>query len=351
MAIVRKAGTTDVSVVIRIIDSTDGTPETGVTSATGGLDLEYRREGAVSTDITEADLTNLNDAHSDGGMKHIGNGYYRLDLPDAACASGATGVLVHGTVTGMVVIGEYIQLVTYDPFDSVRLGLTALPNAAADAAGGLPISDAGGLDLDAQIGTKINEILTDTGTTLDGRLPAALVGGRMDSNVGAISADSVAADNAEAFFDGTGYAGTNNVIPTVTAVTGLTAATVHADLDDIQARLPAALTADGNIKADSLRISGSAESADRLERSTLAIVTGTIGSGSTTTSIVASATSPASSVNDQFNGRIMIFDKDTATAALRGQATDITDYVHATTTFTVTALTTAPSSGDTFTIT
>lgn len=33
--------------------------------------------------------------------------------------------------------------------DSVRAGLTALPNAAADAAGGLPISDAGGLDLDA----------------------------------------------------------------------------------------------------------------------------------------------------------------------------------------------------------
>lgn len=33
-----------------------------------------------------------------------------------------------------------------------------------------------------------------------------------------ISGDGTAADNAEAFFDGTGYAGTNNVIPTVTAV-------------------------------------------------------------------------------------------------------------------------------------
>lgn len=51
---------------------------------------------------------------------------------------------------------------------------TALPNAAADAAGGLPISDAGGLDLDAQIGTDIDAILVDTGTTLDGRIPAAL---------------------------------------------------------------------------------------------------------------------------------------------------------------------------------
>jgi hypothetical protein len=92
---------------------------------------------------------------------------------------------------------------------------TALPAAAADAAGGLPISDAGGLDLDAKLANTnevtaarmgaltdlidggrldllIDAILLDTGTTLDGRLPAALVGGRMDSSVGAqaVNADS-----------------------------------------------------------------------------------------------------------------------------------------------------------------
>lgn len=143
-----KAGSTDISVVIRIIDSTDGTPEIGVVYNTSGIDLEYRREGAASTDITEASLAALTTAHTDGGFLHIGNGYYRLDLPDAAVAAGATGVLIHGTVTGMVVIGCYIQLVAYNPFDAVRLGLTALPNAAADAAGGLVISDAGGLDID-----------------------------------------------------------------------------------------------------------------------------------------------------------------------------------------------------------
>jgi hypothetical protein len=107
----RKAhGATDVSVVIRIVDSTDGTPETGVAFDTSGIDLEYRREGAASTDITEVTLAALTTAHTDGGFLHIGNGYYRLDLPDAACASGAAGVLVHGTVTGMVVIGAYINL-------------------------------------------------------------------------------------------------------------------------------------------------------------------------------------------------------------------------------------------------
>jgi hypothetical protein len=40
-------------------------------------------------------------------------------------------------------------------------------------------------------------------------------------NVTQISGDSTAADNAEAFFDGTGYAGTGNVIPTVTTLTNL----------------------------------------------------------------------------------------------------------------------------------
>ncbi len=45
----------------------------------------------------------------------------------------------------------------------------------------------------------------------------------------------------------------------VGSVTGLTAATVHSDLDDIQARLPAALTANGNIKADTLRVGGTVQ--------------------------------------------------------------------------------------------
>lgn len=44
----------------------------------------------------------------------------------------------------------------------------------------------------------------------------------VSANTIQISGDSVAADNAEAFFDGTGYAGTNNVIPTVTTVTNVT---------------------------------------------------------------------------------------------------------------------------------
>lgn len=52
--------------------------------------------------------------------------------------------------------------------------------------------------------------------------------GTPDVNVVSISGDTVAADNAEAFFDGTGYAGTGNVIPTVTTVNGLAAGVITA---------------------------------------------------------------------------------------------------------------------------
>ena len=105
-----QAGATEQSVTIRIIDATDGTPETGVAYNTSGIDLKYWRHGANSAvDITEATQT-VNGAHADGGFVHIGHGVYRLDLPDAAVASGTTAVDVFGTVTGMIVIGGTVQL-------------------------------------------------------------------------------------------------------------------------------------------------------------------------------------------------------------------------------------------------
>lgn len=203
-----KKGSTNVSVDVYIIDSTDGTPELGVLWNTAGMDLEYRREGAAVVNITEATLAALTTAHTDGGFLEIGHGLYRLDVPDAAFATGAETVSIQGTVTGMIVLPQTLQLVDFDPEDGVRLGLTALPNAAADAAAGLPISDAGGLDLDAKLANTnevttvrmaaltdwinggrldllLDAVLLDTGTTLDGKLPAALVGGRMDSDIGA----------------------------------------------------------------------------------------------------------------------------------------------------------------------
>ncbi len=144
-----KKGSTDQSTTIRIIDSTTGLPETAVTFETAGIAMWWRREKETITAITEVTLATVDAAHSDGGIIHISDGYYRLDLPDAAVAAGSNEdeVVIGGTVTGMIVIGNSHALVNYDPYDTVRLGLTALPNAVVATEGGLGTVAAGAAKL------------------------------------------------------------------------------------------------------------------------------------------------------------------------------------------------------------
>lgn len=100
------------------------------------------------------------------------------------------------------------------------------------------------------------------------------------------------------------------------------------------------------------QVNSDATAAANLAKTTRAIARCTVSGSPTTTSIPTSACAPSGAVADQFKGRIITFDADTSTTALRGQATDITaNTSSATPTFTVTALTTAPSSGDTFSVT
>lgn len=68
-------------------------------------------------------------------------------------------------------------------------------------------------------------IIVKTGTAGAKTTPIILYpeeAGDIRVDVTMISGDATAADNAEAFFDGTGYAGTGNVIPTVTTTVNLT---------------------------------------------------------------------------------------------------------------------------------
>ena len=103
-------GETNQSVVIHIMDSSDGTPETAVAHDTSGIDLWYWRIGSTKTSIVEASLAALDTAHTDGGFEPISNGEYRLDLPDAAVAAGVDFVHIGGTVTGMIVVGCTIEI-------------------------------------------------------------------------------------------------------------------------------------------------------------------------------------------------------------------------------------------------
>jgi hypothetical protein len=130
------------------------------------------------------------------------------------------------------------------------------------------------------------------------------------------------------------------------ATTSVTA--VNANLGTTQA-----ITFDGNNlpEVDVEDINGNATAAQNVSKANQAIGRGTCAAGGSTTSVTTSAWSPGGSgvVSGQFIGRTIIFDANTTTAALQGQATNIAANTSgATPTFTVTALTTAPSSGDTF---
>lgn len=170
MRIIEK-GSTNQSCYITIIDSADGTPETGVTSATSGLDLEYCRAGAAPVNITESDLAAVDSAHSDGGIIHVGGGRYRVDVPDAAFLTGADAVYIQGTCTDMIVIPEAITLVSWGTTLAAILDDTGTSGVvlAADAITEAKIADNAfeGGHFDSSFFVNVEESVTD-GLTAQG---------------------------------------------------------------------------------------------------------------------------------------------------------------------------------------
>ncbi len=73
-------------------------------------------------------------------------GFYKFAMAQADTNGNDIGLAF--TATGAITVEKTLVTTAGDPTDSVRFGLTALPNAAANAAGGLPVSIAGALDLD-----------------------------------------------------------------------------------------------------------------------------------------------------------------------------------------------------------
>src|SRR5690606_18862193 len=75
-----------------------------------------------------------------GSVVEIGNGWYRFE-PDAADVNALGKLLLHAEADGCDPVDLEVTVVAFDPYDPTRLGLAALPNAAAAANGGLPTVD------------------------------------------------------------------------------------------------------------------------------------------------------------------------------------------------------------------
>lgn len=117
-------------------------------------------------------------------------------------------------------------------------------------------------------------------------------------------------------------------------------------IDGIKAKTDSlTFTVANQVDANAVAVSGDATAADRLEALMDGTITGTVNdAGATTTAFICAGFTPGA--NDRINGRLLTF----TSGALAGEQTDITDWVHATSTITVTALTAAPANGVSFVI-
>jgi hypothetical protein len=215
-----KKASTDISVYFHLRDSSDGTSKTGLVYNSAGAVASYVRNGAARTAITLATLASASAAHADGGFILVDDtntpGLYRLDLPDAAVATGVDSVIINIGFTG--VFGESLRIdlvdnTAKDVYDIVNNGTygNAQLVRATTPANTLDVAATGeaGIDFDNINGTHPT-VPTVTNVT-----------NQVTADVTAISGDSPAADNLEAAFDNTGYNLSNSTIGTCTTNTDM----------------------------------------------------------------------------------------------------------------------------------
>ena len=242
--------------IFPLTDDTDfKTRETDVAYNATGMDLVWNFV-TTSGAMTQTAVTPTTGGAYD--WTHQGDGIYSIEIPASGGASinndtegfgwfsgVCTGVLPwRGPVLGFRASGINDKLID-DAYSTTRgLSGTALPAAAADAAGGIPISDAGGLDLDTQLATLTNgtyglsaiENLVDD---LESRLTAARAGYLDNLSAGAVALASgvtVSTNN-----DKTGY--------TLTA-TPPTAVQIRQEIDSNSTQLSAIIADTSEIQGE-----------------------------------------------------------------------------------------------------
>lgn len=181
----------------------------------------------------------------------MGGGVYALPL--SATDTNTLGDLaVRITGTGIDQYDEPLgEVVAYDQNDAVRFGLSALPNAAASAAGGLPTAGTGTNQIALAGGRAKADVSYWDGTAVAAPNTAGVPEVRTASIApDAVTASALAADAVTEIQTG---------LATSAAQTSLASSitTLQADTDDIQSRLPAALVG-GRIDANVGTVSANA---------------------------------------------------------------------------------------------
>ena len=203
------------------------------------------------------------------GLRAYGQGATSSGIAATGAASGF--VVTASAGGGMTVVGTTGDIIA-DITGTLSGSVGSVTGHTAQTGDTYALAN-GATGFDA-IDTVVDSILEDTGTTLPALLPAALVGGKIDANIGSIGASTAV------------------ITPWLAAL------------------------------------------------QTIEVLT--VGSGSTTTTVVTGA--PANDTDDIYNGRLMAF-YDSGDTQYREYAR-ITNYDAASNTFTTTTMSTSPVSGD-----
>jgi hypothetical protein len=217
----------------------------------------------------------------------ISNGCYYVAL-DATDTGTAGNLWVHGAEGTIDDVNVFFRVVNANTG-----GWAALPNAAADAAGGLPISDAGGLDLDA-IKTQTDKIGDATIGLSAIKTAVIAVDDYVDSEVAAIKTVTDKLDTAMEL-DGAVYRFTANALEqgpggggvgsdaNIVSIAGVPVNTATAQLG-----VNVVSVATNAIAADSLTTDAGTELADAILGRSVATVEGTAGPYTLATAVLKS---------------------------------------------------------------
>ena len=306
-------------VVFRAFLSSDHvTPATAKTIA-----ITLSKNGATTFSNPNAGATNATE---------MASGFYKFTLDTTD--TGTAGPLAwRGAGTGVDDIGDAITIA-----NAHNAGFDGVPNAAAEAAGGLYTR-----------GTGAGQIAQDAN-------------GNVRVNVDTIKGNAVVNGGTITFPTTATLASTTNITAgTITTATNLTNAPTAGDFTaamktSLNAATPASITGavgsvtgavgsvTARVTANTDQLAGSATAATNLSNTSQVNYTGTVTGATTTTTLIDSGLTQADT--DFWKGRILIF----LTGALKFQATDITAFTPATDQLTFTALTAAPSGGDTYVV-
>lgn len=139
---------------IYVRDSTTGQGKTGL--AFGSMTIQYGRDGAAAL-VAVTPVTMTLGTWVSGGWVELGNGYYQFGIPNAAVAAGVAGVDINFRATGAIDVNKRYLIVAED-----LRGSTVASRATP-----------------ADVTTARDAVLA--------KLPAALIGGRMDAVASVVS--------------------------------------------------------------------------------------------------------------------------------------------------------------------